>query len=110
MPCRSYESDWVHEAARASRKTVEVVALKNECDRLARIACRAMDALEKLGELDMIKDAESRAWYAKHKKADAERIAKETAEKAKKIEENKLRKSALAKLTAEEIKAFGIKV
>lgn len=109
MPCRSYESDWVHEPARATRNTVEVVALKSECDRLARIACRAMDALETLGELGMIKDAESRAWYAKHKKADAERIAKEAAEKAKKEAEEKLRNEALAKLTPEELAAFGIK-
>lgn len=109
MPCRSYESDWVHEPARASRNTVEVVALKSECDRLARIACRAMDALETLGQLDMIKDTESRHWYVKHKKADAARLVKEAAEKAKKDAAEKLRKEALAKLTPEELAAFGIK-
>ena len=105
MPCRSYESDWVD----TGRYSAEVMRLKAEADKLARIACRAMDALETLGELGMIKDTEARNWYVKHKKADAERMAKEAAEKAKKDAEEKMRNEVLAKLTPEEIEAFGLK-
>jgi thiamine pyrophosphate-dependent acetolactate synthase large subunit-like protein len=105
----SYDTNWVHEPARASRKTVEVIALKSECDRLARIACKAITALEQLDpELKTFKDRDSRKWWADHKKADAARIAKEEKEKAKREAEEKLRKEALAKLTPEEIKAFGL--
>lgn len=109
MPCLSYDTEWVREPARASRNTVEVVALKHECDRLARIACRAMAALEKIDpELKNFKDQESRKWWAKHKKDDQARIEKEQKEKAKKELEDKLRKEALAKLTPEEIAIFGL--
>lgn len=109
MPCRSYETEWVHDISRAGRKTNEVVALKQECDRLARIACRAITELEKLDpELKNFKDRESRKWWADHKKADAARIAKEEKEKAKLDAAEKLRKDALAKLTKEEIEAFGL--
>lgn len=109
MPCLSYDTQWVHDPARSVRKTVEVVALKSECDKLARIACKALTALEKLDpELKSFKDQESRKWWAAHKKADQERIEKEQKEKAKKEAEEKLRKQALAKLTPEEIEAFGL--
>lgn len=109
MPCLSYDTQWVHDETRAVRKTVEVVALKSECDKLARIACKALYALEKLDpELKSFKDQESRKWWAKHKKDDQERIAKEQKEKAKKELEEQLRKQALAKLTPEEIAAFGL--
>lgn len=109
MPCLSYDTQWVHEPSRASRKTVEVIALKAECDRLARIACNAITALEKLDpELKTFKDRDSRKWWSDHKKADAARIAKEEKEKSKLEAEEKLRKHALAKLTPEEIKAFGL--
>lgn len=109
MPCLSYDTQWVHEPARASRNTVEVVALKNECDRLARIACRAITALEQLDpELKTFKDTESRKWWAAHKKADAARIAKEEKLAAMKAEQERVRQAALAKLTPEEIKAFGL--
>ncbi len=109
MPCISYETEWVNDISRASRKTVEVTALKMECDRLARIACKAITTLEQLDpELKTFKDRESRKWWADHKKADAVRIAKEEKVKAKLEAEEKLRKEALAKLTPEEIKAFGL--
>lgn len=106
MPCMSYESDW----ARGSSNR-EVARLKEEADKLARIACRAMYALEKLDpELKSIKNQESKTWWVKHKVADQLRIEKENKAQAKKLEAEKLRKDALAKLTPEEIKAFGIKV
>ena len=109
MPCLSYDTQWVHEPTRAGRNTVEVVALKKECDRLARIACMAITELEKLDpELKNFKDRAARKWWADHKKADAARIAKEEKEKAKLEAAEKLRKEALAKLTPEEIEAFGL--
>ena len=109
MPCRSYDTEWFHEPARAPRKTVESIALKSECDRLARIACKAMAALEQLDpELKTFKDRESRKWYSDHKKADAARIAKEEKIKAANEAEEKIRQAALAKLTKEEIEIFGL--
>ncbi len=109
MPCMSYDTEWVHEPSRSHKKTVEVIALKNECDRLARIACKALTALETHDpELKDFKDRETKTWWTAHKKADAARIAKEEKEKAKKIEQDRLRKEALAKLTPEEIEAFGL--
>jgi len=105
----SYDTNWVHEPARASRNTVEVIALKHECDRLARIACKAMTALEQLDPgLKTFKDRESRKWYSDHKKADAARIAKEEKARAAKEAEDKIRQAALAKLTKEEIAVFGL--
>jgi hypothetical protein len=105
----SYDTEWVHDPVRAVKKTVEVVALKNECDRLARIACKALTALETHDpELKGFKDRETKTWWKAHKKADAERVAKEEKEKAKKAEQDRLRKEALAKLTPEEIEAFGL--
>jgi len=109
MPCLSYDTEWFHDPARATRKTVESIALKSECDRLARIACKAMTALEQLDpELKIFKDRDARKWWSDHKKADAARIAKEEKEKAKLAEQEQLRKAALAKLTPEEIEAFGL--
>ena len=82
MPCLSYDTQWVHDETRAIRRTAEVMALKNECDRLARIACRAITALEQFDpELKTFKDKESRKWWSDHKKADQARIEKETKEK-----------------------------
>lgn len=108
MPCRSYESDWFDSS---TSRNIEAVKLKVEADKLARIACKAMYALEKLDpEFKSLKDQESRHWWAKHKVADQKRLANEAKEKAKKAEAAKLRKEALSKLTPEEIKAFGIKV
>jgi hypothetical protein len=109
MPCLSYDTQWVHDPVRASKKTAEVIALKNECDRLARIACNAITALEKFDpELKTFKDRDSRKWWSDHKKADQARILKEEKEKAKMAEQERLRKEALAKLTPEEIAAFGL--
>jgi hypothetical protein len=106
MPCQSYDTDW-YEPRRGNSDSNK---LKAEADKLARIACRAMNALEAIDpSLSMIQDAETRAWYAKHKKADEARRAKEATEKAKKDAEEKLRKDAMAKLTPEEIEAFGLK-
>lgn len=107
MPCRSYDTDWF-DTGKPTRN-LEALTLKTECDKLARIACKAMYALEKLDpELKSFKDQESRKWWTKHKKDDQERIEKEAKEKTKREEEARLREQALAKLTPEEIQAFGL--
>lgn len=106
MPCLSYDTEWVHTNPRRSHTEI---ALKTECDRLARIACKAMAKLEQLDpELNNFKDREARKWYSDHKKADKARMEKEAKEKAKLEEQERLRQEALAKLTPEEIAAFGL--
>lgn len=53
----------------------EILRLKEQGDRLARIACKAMTALEKDGHADflLLKDDEVRDWWLKHKEADRKR-------------------------------------
>jgi hypothetical protein len=106
MPCRSYESDWFDPSRSRSH---EAMVLKQECDKLARIACKAITLLEQLDPgLKSFKDTESRKWWVAHQKADKARIEKEAKEQAKLDEQEKLRQAALAKLTPEEIAAFGL--
>ena len=102
MPCRDYEDD-----SRYVRDDYEIRALKRQNDRLARIACRAMTALEQDGRADLLllADEEVREWWEKHKIADAKAQA-EAEEKARRAV---IRKEALAKLSAEERKILGIK-
>lgn len=108
MPCRSYDTDWFEPDAGGRISMSDAKELKNECDQLARIACKAIYALEQLDpELKSFKDTESRRWWARHKKNDQARAEREAKEQAKKAEADKLRKEALAKLTPEEIEAFG---
>ena len=108
MPCISYDTEWIRSNP---RRTSNETALKNECDRLARIACKAMTLLEQLDpELKNFKDTESRKWWSDHKKADKARMDKEAKEKAKIDEQERLREAAMAKLTPEEIQAFGLKL
>lgn len=97
MPCRSYEDD----------NNYEVTRLRAQVDRLARIACAAMDELEQneIVEGVLLKNEEVRSWWVDHKEADRKaQAARERAE-----QKRKLRQNALAKLSDEEIKALGIK-
>ena len=103
MPCRDYEDDYrVHDAYDS-----EIKSLKKQNDRLARIACKAMTALEKDGHADflLLEDDEVREWWKKHKEADA----KAKAEHEEKARLALVKKEALAKLSAEERKVLGIK-
>ncbi len=99
MPCRDYESDNYHSS--------ENTKLKAQADRLARIACKVMTALEAEGKEDfiMLQDEEVREWWIAHK------IADEKERKRREAEERRLRirKEALSKLSAEERKVLGIK-
>lgn len=105
MPCMSYDTEWAHSSGNS-----EVKKVKAEADKLARIACAAMDMLEKHNPSFKGMNKEALTWYEKHKAEDKKRMDAEAKVKAKKAEANKLRKEALAKLTPEELQAFGIKV
>ena len=109
MPCMSYESDWARDSSYSNSR--EIKALKAEADKLARIACQALTELEKMdSDADILhKNSELTRWWDAHKRADALRVAKEQKEKAKKAEQARLRKAALAKLTDKERAAFGLK-
>ena len=107
MPCRDYGIDYDHER-RSMSSIAEIELLKIRCDLLARIACKAMYALEEKTDInDLLKDTEVAVWYHEHKKEDQKRLKQEEKEKAKKQAEEELRKQALAKLTPEEKIAFG---
>lgn len=97
MPCMSYDD----------RPDYSEREWKAKTDRLARIACAAMTELEKNGAEDLLllKNEEVREWWVAHKEAD--RKAQERAEAERKREE--IRQSALAKLTADELRVLGIK-
>ena len=75
---------------------------------LARIACKAMNALEEMGKEDflLLKDQEVREWWEVHKAEDLKRAKAE----AKKLRLAQVKRDAIAKLTPEELKVLGIKV
>ena len=103
MPCQSYGDDWTREND-PSKKLKE---LKKEADKLARIACKAMDALTDMGKEDflLLKDDEVREWWQAHREADRKAREAEEAKQAK--AEAKAR--VLAKLTDEEKILLGLK-
>lgn len=99
MPCRDYESDsWDNSG--------EVRKLKAQADKLARIACKAMDALEQNGLEDflILKDDEVAQWWKQHKEADR----KEKARIAEKERRERVKAEALAKLSSEERELLGL--
>lgn len=102
MPCMSYDTNW----ARSSSDR-DVKALKKEADKLARIACKALEALEHMGKEDflLLKDDEVRVWWTAHKEADLKAREAEEARQAK-IE---AKARVLAKLTDEEKVLLGLK-
>ena len=104
MPCRSYEDDYRSGSPTESWQYKE---LKENNDKLARIACKALTELVKSGHADflVLKDDEVRIWWEQHQEAD--RKAQEA--KAEKARRAKLKKEALAKLSDEEKKVLGIK-
>jgi hypothetical protein len=98
----SYETTWARDS-----DDYEVRKVKREADRLARIACQAMQTLEDMGKADflLLKDSEVREWWTAHKEADR----KAQAAAAEKLRREELKRAALAKLTPEERAALGIK-
>lgn len=97
MPCRDYgysEADTIREH-------------KEQRDKLARIACKALTELENNGivEAILLRDDEVAAWWAEHKEAD--RQAAEAVRLAQQQEE--LLERLHAQFTPEELKLMGIK-
>jgi len=103
MPCRDYTSDdYINSRSDANERR-----LKAQADKLARIACKAMEALIKDGRGDflLLKDDEVRTWWQEHQRADAE--AKAAAEE--KLRRKKLKEEAMAKLSDDELIILGLK-
>lgn len=103
MPCMSYDDSW-RSAPSDERKIKE---LKAQTDKLARIACKALNALETMEKEDflLLKDNEVREWWQEHKEAD--RRAREAEERKQALKAAKAR--ALAKLSDEDKILLGLK-
>ena len=99
----SYDTNWAN-----SSNDRDVKRLKQECDKLARIACKAMEELVKSGYGDflVLKDDEVREWWEKHQEDD--RKAREA--QLEKERRAQVKKEALAKLSDEEKRVLGIPV
>lgn len=109
MPCRSYE-----DVDSGYENTHAIVRLKEQNDRLARIACKAMTELAKDGRADflLLADDEVREWWAAHLEADRkaqEELKRKREAAAKKAADTKKRKELIARLTEEERRLLGVK-
>jgi hypothetical protein len=101
MPCQDYESNsWEYQA--------EAAKMKTQADKLARIACKAMTALEENGIEDflLLKDDEVRVWWLAHKEADR----KEQARIAEIERRERVKSEALARLSDEEKELLGLSI
>ena len=109
MPCMDYDTRWGNdwESTRNDSKQKE---MKQHADKLARIACKAMDALEELEQEDflLLKDDEVREWWRAHKEADRKQREEEAALAERKRVKEELRQQALGRLTEEEKIALGL--
>lgn len=106
MPCRDYELD---------NNWDKIDELRSQCDKLARIACKALTHIEESAdglEILILKDPEIEQWWKEHKEADRlarEKKEREEAEKREKKRLQDLRKQLLNRLTPDEKKALGLK-
>lgn len=102
MPCQSYETNWAHDY-----DDTKLRKLKAEADKLARIACKAMTELEKMGKEDflLLRDNEIREWWEAHKEADR----REQARLAEIERRERIKSEALARLSDEEQELLGLK-
>lgn len=106
MPCRDYGSDsW-----QDPKSTYEYRRLKERADMLARIACKALTALEENGLEDflILKDDEVRDWWIPHKEADQKRREEERILAEAKQRKENLKQQALSRLSDEEKIALGL--
>ena len=99
MPCRDYESD-------SPSYYEDYRKMKKQADRLARMACSAMEELERNGiaEVLLLKNDEVREWWAAHKEADR----KERARVAELQRREAVKQEALNKLSNEEKELLGL--
>jgi hypothetical protein len=117
MPCRDYWVNDYEQFGRASSSALRVVTeLKDRNDTLARVACKAMYALENGTDYQtLMKDPEVKRWWVKHKAEDIKQQAadekqriKDEKQRIKDAELAKVKANIMAKLTPEEIAAFGL--
>lgn len=109
MPCRDYMDEY-------REPDPQVGILKDRLDTLSRIACKALQELEKYedGGLEtlILKDPEVAEWWSAHKEAD--RRAKEAVEKERRAAAaraglTRKRNEIKKRLTPEELKILGVK-
>lgn len=109
MPCRDYMDDV------RSGPDPQVAELKARCDKLSRIACKALTHIEESEdglEVLVLKDPEIQEWWTAHKEADRkarEEEARRRAAAAEKRRLAKIKEETLATLTPDQIKALGLK-
>lgn len=107
MPCRDYTDDF--------RPDPQIEVLRARCDMLSRIACKALEHIEKSGdglEILVLKDPEIQSWWSAHKEADrkaAQERARKAAAQREKNRLEKIKEETLAALTHDQIKALGLK-
>lgn len=109
MPCRDYMDDV------RSGPDPQVAELKARCDKLSRIACKALTHIEGSNdglEILVLKDPEIQEWWTAHKEADRkaqEEEARRRAAAAEKRRLAKIKEETLATLTPDQIRALGLK-
>lgn len=102
MPCQSYDSSW--DSGDDDRRKIR--ELKKQADMLARIACKALNELEKneIEDVLLLRDDEVRTWWKKHKEDDA----REQARVAEVERKKRVKEEALNKLSTEERELLGL--
>jgi hypothetical protein len=95
MPCVSDPPDW----------GAEIEKWKEKLDLVTSVACEMGDALNKSGALTRLSDPTKR-WYREHKAWDAKRQQAEKRDREETQRIEKLKSSALRKLSKEELKAL----
>ncbi len=108
MPCRSYEDDnnRVQDSRQVEQVRMAMDSLLKNNDKLARIACKVLDKVSLSDEMfrELMQDKEIAEWYTNHKKEDEKQRKMRELQNAKEV----LKKQALAKLSPEELAAFGL--
>jgi sugar-specific transcriptional regulator TrmB len=97
----SYQTNWAHDS-----NDSDVRRLKKEADKLARIACAAMEELIKHGKADflVLKNDELREWWGQHQEDDR----KERERQAEINRRKRIKEEALARLSDEEKELLGL--
>lgn len=97
-----------------NRPDPQVEVLKERCDRLSRIACKALIHIEESSdglEILILQDPEIQAWWSAHKEADRRASQEHERNRKARLEQDRLariRTETLAKLSSDQKKALGI--